>query len=181
MKQKFDYKRKAQLYPTLPVVIGTVYDGKPNWSTIAWHGILGYETILITVASSHLTAKAIEQNKCFSVNIPDASDNHRVDYVGTHSGNRCDKSQKYEYSLVDTLIPIIDEYKLSYTCEVIEIKEKNGESYIIAKVKDLYADESIIDDKSINIKKLNPLLFDWSGYYTLGEYCGEPYSTGKEP
>ncbi len=177
MKKAVDLKRKAYLYPTPALVIGTMAGGKVNWSTVAYHGILDSQTILLTIESSHLTTKTIRQVGRFSVNIPSSKDAKCTDYVGTRSGNICDKSQYFPCTLFDSAVPVIDTFGLSYICRMEECYEKNGKTYVIAAVTDVLAEETLVqEDGLIDPVKLDPLLFDWTGYYRMGDYVGRPFS-----
>ena len=177
MKKAVDLKRKSYLYPAPVLIIGTVAQGRVNWSTVAYHGILDSQTILLAIESSHFTTKAIRENKRFSVNIPGAGDSVRTDYVGTRSGSACDKAEQFSHSLFDSVTPVIDEFALSYICQAEEFYEKNGKTYLVAKVTDVLAEEGLLrEDGMIDIVKLDPLLFDWTGYYRLGGYVGRPFS-----
>ncbi len=176
MKRSIEYRRKGYLYPAPALIIGTVYNGKPNWSTIAYHGILSANQIMLCVESGHLTAEAIRENGVFSVNIPSSAHAERVDIAGTRSGRRADKSELFEHSLFSSLVPLVDEFLLSYVCKLDNTVEANGKSYFYATVTDILADDSLMKDGVIDLKKLDPLLFDWSGYYGVGDRCGTPFS-----
>lgn len=176
MKQSIQYRRRGYLYPAAALVIGTVHEGRVNWSTIAYHGILGADRIMLCMESSHLTTKAIAANGCFSVNIPSCRHMERVDIAGTRSGHTADKSGLFACSMHSSLIPLVDEFLLSYVCRVEDTVEKDGETYIYAAVNEIFADDGIMNGGLIDIKQLHPLLFDWGGYYGVGEYCGKPFS-----
>ena len=177
MKKAIDLKRKAYLYPAPALVIGTMAGEKVNWSTVAYHGILDSQTILLTIESSHLTTKAIREVGRFSVNIPSSKDAKCTDYVGTRSGNTCDKSEYFPCTLFDSAVPVIDTFALSYLCRMEECSEKNGKTYVIATVTNVLAEEGLVrEDGLIDLLKLDPLLFDWTGYYKVGGYVGRPFS-----
>ena len=181
MKTKAELRRRAYLYPSPVLIIGTVFQGRPNWSTVAYHGILDANTLLLTIESSHLTTQAIRTNGCFSVNIPSSDMAARADYVGTRGGATCDKSTIFTATMVDSLTPIADECALSYTCHTEKLYEKNGKTYIVATVLEIFAEESLQQGAMLDIGTLNPLLFDWTGYYKLGDYVGRPFSKPDSP
>lgn len=181
MKLKIDMKRKSYLYPSPVLVVGTMDGERPNWSVIAYHGILDSSTIVLTIEAAHLTTELIARNRCFTVNIPGADDVERVEFIGTHSGRSHDKSDRYEYSLAAPLLPVADEYRMSYLCDVQEITEVGGKCRVTASVRELYADSALLQDGKIDLRALDPLLFDWGGYYAVGERLGQPFGskTGK--
>ena len=58
-----------------------------------------------------------------------------------------------------------------------ECYEKNGKTYVIATVTNVLAEEGLVrEDGLIDLLKLDPLLFDWTGYYKVGGYVGRPFS-----
>ena len=66
---------------------------------------------------------------------------------------------------------------MSYICRMEECYEKNGKTYVIAAVTDVLAEETLArEDGLIDLLKLDPLLFDWTGYYRMGDYVGRPFS-----
>jgi len=55
---------RALLYPLPAVLVGTNVDGKPNFSTYAWCGIVNGRPPMISVAFQHHrhTLKGVKQN-----------------------------------------------------------------------------------------------------------------------
>lgn len=43
------------LYPTPLVVVGTMIDGKPNYTLVGHLGIIGHDRIMISLANTHYT------------------------------------------------------------------------------------------------------------------------------
>ena len=41
------------LYPTPLVVVGTMVDGKPNYTLVGHLGIIGHDRIMISLANTH--------------------------------------------------------------------------------------------------------------------------------
>ena len=52
------------LYPTPLVVVGTVVDGKPNWTLVGHLGIIGHDRVMVSMAAPHYSNKGIRENIC---------------------------------------------------------------------------------------------------------------------
>lgn len=74
--------------------------------------------------------------------------------------------------------PIINEISLALECELIEII--GGNKYL-GKIKNVSADESILDDNGdVTLEKFFPIIYDAAGhgYYKLGEKVGNAFKDG---
>ena len=41
------------LYPTPLVIVGTIVDGKPNWTLVGHLGIIGHDRVMVSMAVPH--------------------------------------------------------------------------------------------------------------------------------
>ena len=48
------------LYPTPLVVVGTMVDGKPNYTLVGHLGIIGHDRIMISLANTHYSNQVIK-------------------------------------------------------------------------------------------------------------------------
>lgn len=46
---------KLALYPTPLVVVGTMVNGKPNWTLVGHLGIIGHDRVMVSISSTALT------------------------------------------------------------------------------------------------------------------------------
>ena len=85
---------QALLYPMPALLIGSVVAGKPNFMTAVWGGIACGDPAMVSVAirPTRYTLKGINENKSFSINIPDAKLVKETDYCGIISGSKADKA-----------------------------------------------------------------------------------------
>lgn len=44
---------KLALYPTPLVVVGTMVNGKPNWTLVGHLGIIGHDRVMVSMSDSH--------------------------------------------------------------------------------------------------------------------------------
>ena len=62
---------KLALYPTPVTVIGAMKEDRPTWTLVAHVGIIGHDSILVSLASAHFINGFINENgklagKCLS-------------------------------------------------------------------------------------------------------------------
>ena len=74
--------------PTL--LVGANVNGKANYMTAAWATIASMAPPMVCVAlnKTRYTAKGIEENKTFSLNVPSAKQVVETDHCGLVSGTR---------------------------------------------------------------------------------------------
>lgn len=79
--------------------------------------------------------------------------------------------------------PIINEYKLTLECKVIEFDEAEGrDTRVVGKVVNWSADASILTDGKVDLAKLKPIMFDSSYriYRAIGDSVGKAWGAGKK-
>ena len=170
----------------MPVtLVGANVDGKPNFMTIAFIGIVNINPGMIALGANHnhLTSKGITQNQTFSVNLPSQDMLEITDFVGINSGKKVDKSKLFEvfYGKLENA-PMIKDCPINLECRVLEIMDKGGtDQIIIGEIIETYAEEKYLTDGSPDITKIKPPVFSMgqNNYYTIGEYLGKAWSMGK--
>ncbi len=118
---KVTFGPRLLLYPTPAVVIGANVDGKANFMTAAWCGIVNGNPPMISVALQHHrhTLKGIRQSLTFSVNVPSVDLVKETDYCGVASGAKVDKvadcKLKVFYGKLETA-PLVDQFPVNLEC-----------------------------------------------------------------
>ena len=175
---------KPMLYPMPVFIIGTYNeDGTPNAMNAAWGGMADTELISICLGA-HRTTNNIFARKAFTVSMADAANVVAADYVGIVSGEQHpDKVAKAGWhttkcEFVDA--PVFDELPMALECEFVSYDDDSG--LLIGKVVNVCAEEHILTDGVIDLKKFHPITYDpcGHGYYTLGEKVGQAFSDGKK-
>ncbi len=175
---------KTYLYPQPVLIIGT-YDenGKPNAMNAAWGGIVGSNEIIVDLGS-HKTTDNILKTKAFTISIADVEHTVSSDYVGVVSANKePDKLQKAGFTTTKSEFvnaPVINELPLVLECE---LKEVIGGNKFIGEIKNVSADEGILNDEGeIDLTKFRPITYDpvHHGYYALGEKVGNAFKDGLQ-
>lgn len=179
----------AKLYVTpQPALMIATYDaeGNPDVMMAAWGGQYEGNQVCFQL-SSHKTTENIRLNKAFTLSFADARTVAESDYFGiasgrdvkdkvAHVGFHCTKSQNVN-------APIIDEYPLAMECKVVELIEReNDGAFVVGEIVNAVADPSILTDGKIDIKKLNPLVWDGSSlnYFTLADSVGKAWNSGMK-
>lgn len=182
---------KQQLGPTvfsfpMPVVlVGTVINGKVNFMTASWCGIVCLKpaTISVAINTTRYTLEGIRHHKNFSINVPTVSQVQQVDYCGIYSGKKVDKSVGFAVFYGDLVTaPLIKECPINLECSVINTVNIGTHDLIIGNIVQSYADDSIVAGGEIHPEKANSLIYiPGSGgeYHTLGEYVAKAFDVGK--
>lgn len=180
-----DFGAKPCMYPE-PVLIIATYndDGTANAMNAAWGGIHEDTEISICISPEHKTTKNILKRKAFTVTFATKETVVGSDYVGIASGNDVpDKFAKAGFTAVKSDkvdAPFIAEMPVAIECRLISYNEKNCEC--IGEIVNFSADESVLTDGKIDLKKFSPIVYDGFNhdYIALGEKVGKAFSDGKK-
>lgn len=171
------------LYPMPVVLVGTEVEGKVNYLTIAHVGIIGMDTLSVSVNKNHYSNRGIRKNKTLSINFPTENMVIETDYAGIVSGARVDKSDLFE-SFYGELkgAPMIKQAPISMECEVVDIIDMSTHDAFIVKPHNTYCAEAVLTDGKIDPAKIKPILFDMHTrrYWKLGEPFAQCWSVGKQ-
>ncbi len=179
-----NFGTKSWLYP-MPVLIVAAYDesGKPNAMNAAWGGIFTDDHIGICISEGHKTTQNILATKALTVSMATVNQLVACDYVGIVSGNRePDKFAKAGFTAVRSEVvdaPIIEQLPMTLECEVVSYDQESN--YLVGRIVNVSADESILTDGKIDYRKLRPITYDPIGhhYVELGEVVGDAFAAGK--
>lgn len=172
-----------------PCIMIATYDENqvPDVMMAAWGGQCGYNKITFDLGA-HKTTDNIRLKKAFTVSFATEENMAESDYFGLVSGNKIpDKVKRSGFTATPSPnvdAPIINEYKLTLECCVIEMEE-NGEggARVVGEVVNWSADESILNaEGKVDLAKLKPIIFDSSAlvYRTVGDSIGQAWHSGKK-
>jgi len=173
---------KPWIFP-MPVLIVGTYDenGVPNAMNAAWGMISDMNEVSISM-SEHKTTKNFAVTGAFTVSIATEDWVVPCDYVGIESANKVpDKFARAGFHATKSTFvnaPVIDELPLCLECKVKSFED----GILIGEIVNVNADESVLTDGGIDIKKLRPIAYDPAGnnYVALGEVVGEAFSDGMK-
>ena len=159
--------------PALMISCGTE---KHNIITIAWSGIINSikPMLYISVRKERYSYDLIEQSGEFVVNLVTKTLLKACDDCGIHSGKNIDKFEKWNLTKgFNTLkTPYIKESPVNIECKITDKIELGSHIMFIADIVSLIADESVMTDGKIDLKKFDLVCYCGGGYYSLGERLG---------
>lgn len=164
------------LYPMPVTVIGAMNEDKPTWTLVAHVGIIGHDRVLVSLAAPHFINSVIKENKKLSINIADEEILPQVDYSGSVSGAKTDKSNLFDYELGDNGTPIINKSPLTMECTVVDVYNSPNFESFICTIDSTYVEEKHLNEAGkIDYHTLKPVLFEFPTYEYLrtGEVIGK--------
>jgi flavin reductase (DIM6/NTAB) family NADH-FMN oxidoreductase RutF len=179
---------KTIIYPT-PVLVICTYDkiGKPNAMTAAWGGICcsSPPCISVSLREATYTYNNIVERKAFTVNVPSEKHMEQVDYFGIASGQNQDKFKvtgltPVKSELVDA--PYIQEFPFVLECKLLHQNQIGLHTQFIGEIVDVKADEEVLDQGSLSIEKVKPMIYapEYRYYFGLGKKLGKAHSIGTK-
>ena len=174
----------AFLYPMPMVLVGSVVEGRANFMAVGWVSRVNFRPPLFGIAlSPHYTNKGIDENREFSINIPDASLIEKTDYCGLVSGSNTDKSELFTvfYGESDK-VPLIKECPVCMSCSVYDAVKLPSNTLYIGEPKEVFTEKKYMTDNTLDIKKINPftLTMPDNHFWSVGENLGKAWSIGKK-
>jgi len=173
----------AFLYPMPMVLVGSVVEGKANFMAAAWVSRVNFKPPLFLIAlGPHHTNKGIDENRAFSINIPDVSLIEKTDYCGLVSGSKTDKSEIFSvfYGELDKA-PLIEECPVCVSCSLYDAVKLPFDVLYIGEPKEVFTEERYMTDNQLDIKKINPFTLSMpdNHYWSVGENLGKAWGIGK--
>lgn len=177
---RVDLGSKPLVFPMPVLIIGTYdKDGVPNAMNAAWGMISNYKEISISL-SEHKTTENLAVTGAFTVSFATEDTVVSCDYVGIESASKVpNKFEKAGFTATKSEkvnAPLINELPAALECKVKSFED----GILIGEIVNVIADESILTDGQIDIKKLKPIAFDASAntYVALGDVVGKAFSDG---
>lgn len=177
---RVNFGAKPLMYPQPVLIIGTYDENEvPNAMNAAWGITTDYMEITISL-SDHKTTDNLKITKAFTVSIATEDQMISCDYVGIESGRKVpDKFAKAGFHAIKSEFvnaPLIEELPLALECKVKSYE--NG--ILIGEIVNVSADECVVTDGKVDIKKVKPISFDPFGnaYFGIGEKVGNAFKDG---
>lgn len=173
----------AFLYPMPMILTGSVVKETTNFMAVGWVSRVNYKPPLIAIAlGPHHTNIGIEENKEFSINIPDVSLIKETDYCGIVSGKNKDKSKLFSVFFGKLgKAPLIKECPVCISLSLFETVKLPFNTLYIGEPKEVFTEEKYLTENVLDIKKINPftLTMPDNNYWAVGENLGKAWSIGK--
>ena len=179
---RVDFGAKPLMLPMPVLIIGT-YDenGVPNAMNAAWGTITDFQEISISL-SEHKTTENFAVTGAFTVSMATEDTVVACDYVGIESASKVpDKFAKAGFHATKSEkvnAPLIDELPMALECRVKSFED----GILVGEIVNVTADESVITDGKIDIKKLKPIAYDPvnNTYVSLGDVVGKAFYDGMK-
>jgi flavin reductase (DIM6/NTAB) family NADH-FMN oxidoreductase RutF len=176
------------LYPLPAVLVGANVDGKANFSTYAWCGIVNSLPPMLSVAFQHHrhTLKGVKQNGTFSVNIPSVELVKETDYCGLVSGRETDKVVDCKFNIFYgklTNVPLISECPVNLECRALHILNLGSHEMVVGQIEEVYATDLCLTDGKLDVNKIKPFIWvipPTNQYWTFGKPIGEAFNIGRQ-
>ena len=166
----------------MPVtIIGANVNGKPNFMTVGFYAWVEYKPksiFSVSIEKRQYTNQGVKENGTFSVNIPSEKMMQVADYIGMKSGRDIDKTKIFDvfYGDLETA-PMINEAPVNHECKVVKTIDFGIHDIFFGEVIKSYADEELCEG-GLSIKKINPILLNFTKYYSVGDEIGDAYKIG---
>jgi len=167
----------AQHYPRTAAIITSRHGDKTNAMTAAWHTPVSFNPPLFAVALApkRFSYKLIIASKEFAVNFMPASHAEAVAAVGGIGGENVDKLRSFRLSLdrpAKTLAPIIRAAYAAYECRLKDDYLCGDHRLLIGEIVAVHWQKSAFaDDGSLELSKINPLLYIGNERYLSTDGC----------
>ena len=179
---RVNYGAKPIMLPQ-PVLIIATYDenGVPDAMNAAWGITTDFQEITISLGE-HKTTDNLAVRKAFTVSMATEDQVIACDYVGIESArkvpNKFEKAGFHATKSEFVDAPLIDELPMALECRVKSFED----GILIGEIVNVSADESVVTDGKIDLKKLRPIAFDPSNnaYVALGEKVGSAFADGAK-
>lgn len=170
------------LYPMPVTLVGALVDGKPNFITIAYVGIIDHGHVSLAMGKVHYTNDGIREQGTFSINLPSASMVKEADYCGLVSGRKADKGALFEtfFGVLETA-PMIAGCPVNMECRLAQTIDMPRHDVFVGEVVASYCDEEVASENGVDFSKVDPILFAMydKSYFRLGERFADAWSAGK--
>lgn len=168
------------LHPTTIVIVGTIFNDLPNFTTIGDIAVAGLNPPLIMISfnENHAATEYILENMKMSINITDESMIKQVDFAGIHSAKEVEKSKLFKHKIIDGL-PAIDKSPIVLFCNVVKKFQIKQRIIFICEVSKTLIENKYIDKNKINLQLIKPILYGLdNNYYSGIKKIGEGYKEG---
>jgi flavin reductase (DIM6/NTAB) family NADH-FMN oxidoreductase RutF len=165
------------------VLVGANVKGKPNYMTAAWatNACMAPAMVCVAINKARYTAKGIEENRTFSLNIPSVDQAVETDHCGLVSGAQDDKSGVFRsfYGKLKSA-PLAEECPVNIECTLFRSVDCGSHLLYIGEIAEIHVDESCMTDGKPDIGKIHPIVYAQFTYFSVGKEVDKAFSAGKK-
>jgi flavin reductase (DIM6/NTAB) family NADH-FMN oxidoreductase RutF len=136
--------------------------------------------VCVAINKTRYTAKGIEENRTFSLNVPSAKQVIEADHCGLVSGTQEDKSKVFRsfYGTLKTA-PLAEECPVNIECKLFKSVECGSHLLYIGEVIEIHADKACVTDGKPDAAKLDPMVYAQAAYWQVGMQIDKAFSAGR--
>ncbi len=176
---------KSLIMAPMPVLIIGTYDENnvPNAMNAAWGMQCDGDAIMISLGK-HKTTENLKIKNAFTVAFATKETLIESDYFGIETGAKVNKIERAGFHAVKSQYvdaPVFEEYPVTLECEVLELQDDEGDYILVGRVKNVIADEQVLNEKgNVDLSKLNLITYDSAGhvYREIGRVVGHAFHDG---
>ncbi|MFA6843871.1 MAG: flavin reductase family protein [Bacilli bacterium] len=149
---------KGALKPSPRVLVSCRWNGEDNALAVGYCGNCSYAPpmVMIGIVPSRYSYNMIKNAKNFVVNLPSMENKEMFDYLGSVSKKTEDKLKNYKITEADMIdAPMLADCPVNIECEVVDSIMTGSHEMFIAKILKVHADDSVLTDDKIDMKKIN--------------------------
>lgn len=186
MSKQIVAKKEAFCLPWTQGILGATWQGRPTWMALDWITRVNFQPAMIGIAvgRNHVTHEALVATGEFGLSIPSVDLLERTDASGLLSARNTDKSGLFGEVFRGDLAnaPMVAACPLSLECRVLQQVELPSNTFFIAEIVNLFADEAALSDGMPDAAKIRPFLLTMpdNRYWAVGEPIGAAWSAGAE-
>ena len=181
---KSQFKNTMFNVPTSQMILGTMYEGKPNFMALGWVTRVNFKPALfaIGVNKGHVTHDAIMESREFSLSLPSADMVEVTDYTGLVSAKKTDKSELFDlfYGELKSA-PMIEQAPLTLACRLHKAVDLPTNTVFIGELVESWCEDDCLTDGKPDVSKIDPFMLTMpdNQFWALGKKVGDAWSSGK--
>ena len=184
--KKVSKKPEPILSPQTIQMIATYNeDGSVDLMNAAWGGQLDTDLLVLSLDKTHKTVANMLREKAFTIGLPSCKDLVDCDFVGIVSGNvdkdKFAKTNLHAVASETVHAPVIEEFPITFECELFRVFDDDLGFTVIAKVKNILFNEDALDEKGRpDVDKMDLCFFSPLDhtYRRYGEVAEKAFSCG---
>lgn len=185
MSAKVTVKKDLFCLPWTQTILGTHFEGRPNFMALDWVTRVNYQPALLglCVNKGHASNEAIRATGELSVNVPTVDMVAETDCTGLVSGRKVDKSKLFDVHYGELkAAPLITACPLNIECKVVQSVELPTNTLFIAEIVNIYCREDFLLEGAPDYEKIKPFLLSMpdNRFWALGQVVGRAWHDGAK-
>ena len=154
-----------QHYPRVAVIVTAHAGDWDNAMAVAWHTSISKNPPLyaVSISPNHVTYRLIAQSKEFGINFMPDTKAELVAAVGGSKGSEVDKFKAFciaKDNPANTAVPILKDAYAAFECKLVDDRLYGDHRLLIGEIVAVhYLKEAFMEDGTLNLEKVSPVLY----------------------